>query len=363
MKQNTSIENNVSLVYEPVIYRVGAGNKCVDLQELSTMLPGVRVFNEIHSQVEELVKCQYPQGLSAAELAVLVQKELGDDPDTYGCWVYYPWSNSVVHTLSPNDFITVRTNRNQNKITKQEQDTLATKCIGVVGLSVGQSISLTLAMERGCGEIRLADFDVLELSNLNRIRTPLYNLGVPKVIATAREIAEMDPFITVRVFTDGLTDDNLESFMLQHGTLDLLVDECDGIDMKIRMREFAKSHQIPVIMDTSDRGMLDIERFDIEPERPLLHGLVKNLNSAMLSGLTAEEKLPYIMQIVDYPNLSERAKSSLLEVKKTISTWPQLASSVVLGGGVGADVSRRILLNQLTVSGRFYVDLENIIKN
>jgi hypothetical protein len=27
-------------------------------------------------------------------------------------------------------------------------------------------------------------------------------------------------------------------------------------------------------METSDRGVLDVERFDLEPDRPIFHGLL-----------------------------------------------------------------------------------------
>jgi hypothetical protein len=133
--------------------------------------------------------------------------------------------------------------------------------------------------------------------------------------------------------------------------------------MKIQAREFAKAHRIPVIMDTSDRGMLDVERFDLHPDLPLLHGLVEGIDSNSLKGLSNEEKIPFVLRILDFEKLSNRAKMSLMEVKKTISTWPQLATSVILGGAVGADVSRRILLGQFTDSGRYYVDLEELISN
>jgi tRNA A37 threonylcarbamoyladenosine dehydratase len=55
------------------------------------------------------------------------------------------------------------------------------KRIGVVGLSVGQSVALTLALERSFGELRLADFDRLDLSNLNRIRAGVHDLNLPNV--------------------------------------------------------------------------------------------------------------------------------------------------------------------------------------
>jgi nitroreductase len=60
---------------------------------------------------------------------------------------------------------------------------------------------------------------------------------------------------------------------------------------------------------------------------------------------------------------SNRLKASMLEIQETITTWPQLASGVVLGGGICTDVCRRILLNELSSSGRFLVDLEALIKD
>jgi hypothetical protein len=53
----------------------------------------------------------------------------------------------------------------------------------------------------------------------------------------------------------------------------------------------------------------------------------------------------------------------MIEVGQSINTWPQLASSVVLGGAVSADVTRRMFLGQMVDSGRYYVDLESIIPN
>ena len=85
-----------------------------------------------------------------------------------------------MHVLSENDFIKIRTNRNQLKITPQEQQLLQQKTIGIIGLSVGQSVALTMVMERMCGKIKLADFDELDLSNLNRLRSGLHNIGVKK---------------------------------------------------------------------------------------------------------------------------------------------------------------------------------------
>src|SRR6056297_512985 len=150
------------------------------------------VTDDIKSQLTELVKARNPKKkLKQTEVDHAISDHLqGTDIDQYGLWVYYPWSNRLVHLLPEDEFIEVRTNRNHYKISPAEEKILSNKKVGLIGLSVGQSVAVTMAMERGFGELRLADFDSLELTNLNRIRTGVHNLGVPKVISVAREILE-----------------------------------------------------------------------------------------------------------------------------------------------------------------------------
>jgi len=352
----------MQLVYKPVFLRITDPLEKIALDQL--IENQVAFFHdEIYGQLQELVKMKNPAvRIKPEEYPDLIQKHLGGrDINSYGVWVYYPWSRRLVHMLDEEEFIKVRSNRNQYKITLKEQEILNTKRIGIIGLSVGQSIALTLAMERGFGELRLTDFDTLELSNLNRIRSGVHNLGIPKVVITAREIAEMDPFLKVICFFKGLDEENMDSFFSDNGKLDLLVDECDGLDIKILARFKARELRIPVIMDTSDRGMLDVERFDLEPNRPLLHGTIENVDPQNIKNLSTEDKIPVMLQMLGVENISLRAKASMIEVEQTINTWPQLASSVALGGAVGADVSRRILLDQYHDSGRYYIDLEELI--
>ncbi len=133
--------------------------------------------------------------------------------------------------------------------------------------------------------------------------------------------------------------------------------------MKVQLRERARQLRIPVLMQTSDRGMIDVERFDLEPGRPLFHGLVGDLRAADLVGLTNEEKVPTLLKLVGAETLSVRAAASMLEVERSIRTWPQLGSAVTLGGGLTADVARRVLLDQRHASGRFYFDLAQLVRD
>lgn len=351
-------------VVNPQFYRINVDTDCSKFDELIHTDPRVKICDEMESQLRELIKCSNPSlQIKSNEYGELILAHLnGVDIDKYGVWVYYPWNNNLVHILDEPEFIKLRTNRNCNKITPAEQETLLKKKIGIIGLSVGQSIALTMAMERTCGEIRLADFDTAELSNLNRLRTGLHNLGLNKAVIAAREIAEIDPFIKVKIFNKGLTAQNMDSFFLDEGRLDLLVEVCDGLEIKIASRIKARELQIPVVMDTNDRGMLDVERFDLEPNRSIFHGLIDDHLDATGNIVTSpDKKLQMLMALVSFESASERLKSSMTEIGKTITTWPQLASSVVLGGAITTDIARRILLKQHSDSGRYYADMDEII--
>jgi molybdopterin/thiamine biosynthesis adenylyltransferase len=345
--------------YRAQLYRPVLPEDRAALEQLRRDTALVPVQDTLHAQLVDLVKTRHPaRKLSRIELEELVVAELAGVAEAdYGVWAFYPWSRRLVHILDEREFVQLRTNRNCYKIAPAEQAVLATKRIGVVGLSVGQSVALVLALERSFGELRVADFDTLDLSNLNRLRSGVHNLGVAKVLVTAREIAEIDPYLTVVCFADGITTANLEPFLHDGGPLDVLVEECDSIDLKVEIRDAARRHRIPVVMDTSDRGLLDIERFDLEPERPIFHGAVGDLDAARLRGLTTEQKVPYVLKIIGSDSISTRLRASLLEVEQSIATWPQLASSVAMGGAVAADVVRRILLRQQQLA-KFFADYD-----
>lgn len=241
-------------------------------------------------KTEDLLETRHPAyDLTDDETRRLVTPHLAGRPlETYGCWVFYPWSGRLVRVLPEAEFRELRTSRNRNKVTAEEQQLLG-KRIGVVGLSVGQAAALTLAMEQVGGELVLADFDALGLSNLNRLRSGVHNL------------------------------------------------------------------------ETSDRGMLDIERFDLEPGRPLLHGLIEGWDLERFRSLSTLEKILAAFELVVGTNVSTRTAASLIEVRQTLKTWPQLASAVALAGATSTDTPRRILLGQLSCSGRFHVDLERTV--
>lgn len=324
----------------------------------------ITVLDTINNQVQELAKITLVQA-SAKEISDFIKNETSFSNHclfSYGSWVYYPWKRTIIHLLPKRQFQLVRTNRNRDKITLEEQSSLQKKRIGVIGLSVGHSAAITLAQEGICGEIRIADFDSIELSNLNRLRTSLAHLGQEKTIVACREILEIDPYIKVKIYKDGINEENIESFFLDDGPLDLVVEECDSLAVKLNTRIFSKKQKIPVIMDTNDRGVIDIERFDQENDRKILHGLFQKINPNSLKNLSQTEKLELIYQLLGGPeNLSAPMQDSIKQIGKKLISFPQLASEVHLGGALVTYAARHILLDKKMPSGRYYVDLAQLI--
>ncbi len=350
--------------WRPLFVKPGSIAEPTQWLEEASLPRASRICDTFRDQVRALIQGRHPRrALGEAELEHAFEEYCGGRPPEFsGVWVYYPWRRALVHLLDEADFVELRTSRNRYKITADEQRRLSGMAIGVVGLSVGAQVAVTMAMERVCGELRLADFDRLELSNLNRLREGVFSLGLPKVVLAARAISEIDPFIRVVCYPDGITKDNIDAFLTSDRPLDLLVEECDGLPVKLMCRDRARALGIPVLMEANDRATLDVERFDLEHGRPILHGLLDSVDLSNVDELkTNEDKVPIIMPLVGERTMSSKLRASLLEVGYSIEAWPQLASDVVLGGALVTNVARRIALGQFHDSGRYFVDLEELV--
>jgi len=353
-------ERSDAQTWQPILFSLIEKS---DAEMLDALLASDRVrtvHDRIDDQLVELISASEPGRVrtdvewAVAKAEVLDGKTLAE----YGNWVWYPWSGRLVHVLPREQFRLVRTDRNRDKITRADQAVLLDRQIGVIGLSVGNSAALTCVMEGVGGAFRLADFDRLGLSNLNRLRAGVHELGVEKTVLCARQMYEIDPYLDIEIWRDGLTADTVDGFV---DGLDLLVEECDTAWVKIAAREHARRLGVPVLMDTNDRGLLDVERFDREPDRPLLHGRIGDTTAADVADLDRPAMIALMLRMVDETRISQALSGAITQLGRTLSSWPQLASGTMLGGAMVTDTARRILLGRPVASGRFYVDLDRII--
>ncbi len=325
----------------------------------------VEVNDSYTDQLEELFQIDNPRLVHAqayeTSLAEFLE-EIESRAPLYqqGKWVYFPWNRKLIHILDEPFFQKVRFSRNRNYISRDEQANFYHSSIGIAGLSVGNSIATTIVMLGGAKHIRLADFDELSLSNCNRIRTSIENLGIPKIIITARQIYELNPYANVQIFPEGITEENIEAFLSSSPPLDIVIDELDNLAMKYLLRMKAKENRIPVLMgtDNGDDCIIDLERYDLDPTREIFHGRLNGVEFNDLKNLTKAQIGKIAGRLIGIENISSRMMESLPEIGTSLISWPQLGSAALMNGAALAYCARRILNKQPIADGRCFLSVE-----
>lgn len=276
-------------------------------------------------------------------------------------YIYYPWSKTLIKSPNEHIYNQLRTSRNRNLVTAEEQTLLRSKVVGVAGMSVGSNILNTLVMTGTSCRVKIADFDVLSVPNMNRLMAPVSAVGTNKTVFFARRSLEVDPFMYVEAFPEGLTEDKFEVFFSKP-KIDLYIEEMDSPYLKIASRKLAKKLHIPVIMaaDNGDGVLIDVERFDLDPDYPLFHGVLDKVidSETITPQLTFAQKLTTIASMVHLEEATPRAQDSLEEVGTTLNTWPQLGTAALMAGVALTFVARQILLGLPMPSGRYHISPE-----
>ncbi len=82
--------------------------------------------------------------------------------------------------------------------------------VGIAGLGgLGSAIAIALARV-GAGKLILVDFDVVEPSNLNRQQYFVHQIGMPKIEALQKNIAAINPYVTIQTYQEKLDRNNVE---------------------------------------------------------------------------------------------------------------------------------------------------------
>jgi hypothetical protein len=353
----------------PLIYHLHETSENIEFEKLCSTLPDFCIVDEIEQQLEEIYYIRHPETMmgnaNVQDIRKYTDNLIGSfSHHTFGIWVYYPWNNHVVHFLPEELHTELRTSRNRNLITAAEQTKYYQSSVGIAGLSIGNSIVGTLLHTGGPKNLRLADFDILSASNTNRIRTSFINLGLKKTMIAAREIYEVNPYAELQLYPEGIKSENLEIFLNGQKKMDVLVEEMDNIYLKIQIRILARKLQIPVVMatDNGDNIILDIERYDLDPNYPLFHG---DISEKELLGVDIHTPKPVAARIITrwvHPeNVAIKMQESLMELGKTLYTWPQLGTAAFLSGCAVSYAVRSIIVGEPVKSGKYKIFLDKEI--
>ena len=320
------------------------------------------------AQLEELFEILHPNFLSSPDYGTKLREFISDrtSPEAQfrGNYVYYPWSGLLLHMVTEDDLHTLRTNRTKNLVSEDEQKTLAIFTAGIAGLSFGNGIALSLVYSGIANNIKIADRDIFSTSNLNRVRVGLPSVDEPKTAVTSHEIYEINPYAKISVFGQGLTPENIDDFVNADPKLNVIFDVVDDFSMKVRIRLAAKKAKIPVVMLTSleDSILVDVERFDLDPDMEIFHGLLGDVTDDLLAKkMTEQEKVKYAMAIVGRGHISYRNLSSLYDIGTKLVSRPHLYGTVSIVCGLAAFIVKRIALGEDMPSTRKHLPFNEVL--
>jgi len=135
--------------------------------------------------------------------------------------------------------------RNYGFWSADEQQAILAADVAVAGVG-GDGYLLALSMVRmGVGRLRIADPEVFELENFNRVPGAKHaNLGRSKVDCFVEDAMEINPAIKLEVFHEGVTVDNVDEFL---GGAGLVIDESEltRIEIGVTIADRARLLGIP----------------------------------------------------------------------------------------------------------------------
>lgn len=183
--------------------------------------------------------------------------------------------------------------------------------IGVGG--VGSWVVEALARS-AIGQLTLIDLDNVAESNINRqIQALSSTVGLPKIEALKRRIAEINPFCEVHLVEDFIDPDNLDT-MIGVDRYDYVIDAIDSVKPKAALIAYCSEHGIPLVTVGGAGGQLDPTKVEIRDlarteQEPLLKKVRKILRARY--GFAKGEKNKYhidavfSMEPLRYPDSGE----------------------------------------------------------
>ena len=162
------------------------------------------------------------------------------------------------------------------------QEKLLASRVLVIGLGgLGSPVALYLAAS-GVGELVLADFDTVDLSNLQRqIVHNTADIGDPKPESAKRRLQAINPDIRVRTLTSRMTLEQLEQEVM---VADLVVDCTDNFEVRFAINDACLRQRTNLVSGAAVRmegQLLVVDASD--PDKPCYRCLYREASDEQLN--------------------------------------------------------------------------------
>lgn len=131
--------------------------------------------------------------------------------------------------------------------------------IGVGGVG---SYALEALIRNGFFDITIVDFDIIDLSNLNRqLITDSTNIGKYKVDEAKKRALLINPNINIQAINEKLNKENLRNLLNQN--FDYIIDACDTLDVKFALMENSLHYSYKLISSMGTAKKTDPTKLEI----------------------------------------------------------------------------------------------------
>lgn len=131
--------------------------------------------------------------------------------------------------------------------------------IGVGGVG---SYALEALIRNGFFDITIVDFDIIDLSNLNRqLITDSTNIGKYKVDEAKKRALLINPNIKIQTINEKLNKENLRNLLNQN--FDYIIDACDTLDVKFALMENSIHYSYKLISSMGTAKKIDPTKLEI----------------------------------------------------------------------------------------------------
>ena len=136
------------------------------------------------------------------------------------------------------------------------------KKILLIGVGGVGSYALEALIRNGFFDITIVDFDIIDLSNLNRqLITDSTNIGKYKVDEAKKRALLINPNIKIQTINEKLNKENLRNLLNQN--FDYIIDACDTLDVKFALMENSIHYSYKLISSMGTAKKIDPTKLEI----------------------------------------------------------------------------------------------------
>lgn len=141
-------------------------------------------------------------------------------------------------------------------------DRLQDSHVAIFGVGGVGSFAVEALARAGVGKITIVDFDVVDITNINRQLIALHStIGKEKVVVLKERLADINPNLIVEARAEKVMPDTIETFFQED--YDYVIDAIDMVSSKLALLQYCVHNNINVISSMGTGNKLDPSKLTV----------------------------------------------------------------------------------------------------